>query len=338
MRKDKSNYCKRVPPIVMARPPVPREARPEDKPDPATQPPRVSAANESYVRLGGPRARAITILIWLHFALAIASPAYAGEAKPQRVMSLNLCADQLVLMLVAPSRIASVSFLSRASEKPLLTAEAAGVRVNYGTLEEVLAQKPDLVIAGIASTPTTREFLKRGAIPLVEVPVATNFDEIRKTTRLVGRAVGEEAKADALIRELDATLAELQSARLSRRIIVADWGGGGEVSGKGTLFDAILTAAGGVNLADSMRDQKFGSFDFEQLLALNPDIIAFGDGSTEKPGLRHEQIQHRIVQSVYRNRQITYPESLYACGLPQSAEAAKALRRAMLEIVQGSGR
>ncbi len=256
--------------------------------------------------------------------LAIASPAYAGEAKPQRVMSLNLCADQLVLMLVAPSRIASVSFLSRASEKPLLTAEAARVRVNYGTLEEVLAQKPDLVIAGIASTPTTREFLKRAAIPLVEVPVATNFDEIRKTTRLVGRAVGEEAKADALIRELDATLAELQSARLSRRIIVADWGGGGEVSGKGTLFDAILTAAGGVNLADSMRDQKFGSFDFEQLLALNPDIIAF--------------IQHRIVQSVYRNRQITYPESLYACGLPQSAEAAKALRRAMLEIVQGSGR
>ena len=36
MRKDKSNYCKRVPPIVMARPPGPREARPEDKSDPAT--------------------------------------------------------------------------------------------------------------------------------------------------------------------------------------------------------------------------------------------------------------------------------------------------------------
>jgi iron complex transport system substrate-binding protein len=253
-------------------------------------------------------------------------------------MSLNLCADQLVLMLVAPIRITSVSFLSRASEKPLLTAEAVGVRVNYGTLEEVLAQKPDLVIAGIASTPTTREFLRRAAIPLVEVPVATNFDEIRNTTRLVGRAVGEEAKAEALIAEMDATLVELRAVRPSRRIVVADWGGGGEVSGKGTLFDAILSAAGGVNLAASMRDRTFGSFDFEQLLALNPDIIAFGDGSTEKPGLRREQIQHRIVQRVYRNRQITYPESLYSCGLPQSAAAAKSLRRAMLEIVERSGR
>jgi len=274
----------------------------------------------------------------LVFALAVASAASAREVTAQRVMSLNLCADQLVLMLVAPSRIASVSFLSRASEKPLLTAEAAGVRVNYGTLEEALAQKPDLVIAGIASTPTTREFLKRAAIPLVEVPVATNFNEIRNTTRLIGRAVGEEAKAEALIGGMDATLAELEATRPSRRIVVADWGGGGEVSGKGTLFDAILTAAGGVNLADSMRDSRFGSFDFEQLLALNPDIIAFGDGSTEKPGLRREQIQHRIVQRVYRNRQITYPESLYSCGLPQSAEAAKALRRAMLEIVERPGR
>jgi iron complex transport system substrate-binding protein len=323
----------------MARPPGPAEGRPEDMLDiRATQPPRVRVANESYVRLGGPRARAMTILIGLHLALTIAGAAGAGEVKARRVMSLNLCADQLVLMLVPPSRITSVSFLSRASEKPLLTAEGAGVKINDGTLEEVLAQKPDLVIAGIASTPTTREFLKRAAIPLIEVPVATNFDEIRNTTRLVARAVGEEAKADALIAVMDATLVELRAARPSRRIVVADWGGGGEVSGKGTLFDTILSAAGGVNLADSMRDRKFGSFDFEQLLALNPDIIAFGDGSTEKPGLRREQIQHRIVQRVYRNRQITYPESLYSCGLPQSAEAAKSLRRAMLEIVERSGR
>jgi len=260
------------------------------------------------------------------------SPSNSAEAKLQRVMSLNLCADQLVLMLVPKERIASVSFLSRASEKPLITAESVGARINYGTLEEVLVEKPDIVIAGTASTPTTREFLKRANIPLIEVPVATNFDQIRTSTRLVGRAVGEEAKAESLLAAMDATLAELAATKPTRRIVVADWGGGGEVSGKGTLFDAILTAAGGINLADSMRDTRFGSFDFEQLLVLNPDIIAFGDGSTEKPGLRREQIQHRIVQRVYRDRQITYPESLYACGLPQSANAAKALRGAMLDI------
>src|SRR5262249_32491775 len=144
---------------------------------------------------------------WLRYmaaAIALvtapATIALSHAAEPQRVMSLNLCPDQLALMLLPPERIASVSFLSRASEKPLLTAEAAGVRINYGTLEEVLAQKPDLVLAGTASTPTTREFLKRSNIPLLEIPLATNFDEIRDTTRAVGRALGENAKAETLIR------------------------------------------------------------------------------------------------------------------------------------------
>jgi iron complex transport system substrate-binding protein len=236
-------------------------------------------------------------------------------------------------MMLPKERIASVSFLSRASERPLLTAEAAGVPVNFGTLEEVFAASPDLVIAGAASTPTTRAFLKQAHIPLAEIPIANSFEEIRATTRAVGRAVGEEDQAEALIAMMDATLAELAASAPSRRIVVAGWGGGGEVPGKGTLFDSILTVAGGINIAATMRDTRFGALDFEQLLALRPDIIAFGDATGEQPGLRREQIQHRIVQALYRDRQIVYPDALYGCGLPQAADAARDLRRAMLAIV-----
>jgi iron complex transport system substrate-binding protein len=275
----------------------------------------------------------ISRTVGLAAALVLAGAAAAAhESKPQHVMSLNLCTDQLLLMMVPSGRIASLSFLSRASEKPLFTAEAAGVPINYGTLEEVLAAKPDLVIAGTASTPTTRAFLKAAGIPLAEIPLANNFDEIRATTRAVGRAVGEDVKAEALIAKMDATLAELAATAPLRRIVVAGWGGGGEVPAKGTLFDTILTAAGGINIAATMRDTRFGVFDFEQLLALRPDIIAFGDVTSEQPGLRREQIQHRIVQKLYRDRQIAYPEALFSCGLPQAADAALNLRRAMLAI------
>ena len=62
-------------------------------------------------------------------------------------MSLNFCADQLLLQLVEPSRIVSLSFLSLTSGKPYISAESAHLPVNYGTLEEVLAAKPDLVLA-----------------------------------------------------------------------------------------------------------------------------------------------------------------------------------------------
>ena len=188
----------------------------------------------------------------------------------------------------------------RASERPLLTAEAAGVAINYGTLEEVFAASPDLVIAGTASTPTTRAFLKGAGIPLAEIPLANNFEEIRATTRAVGHAVGEEDKAETLIARMDATLSDLAATAPSRRIVVAGWGGGGEVPAKGTLFDSILTVAGGINIAATIRDRRFGALDFEQLLALRPDIIAFGDATSEQPGLRREQIQHRIAEAKSR--------------------------------------
>jgi len=257
--------------------------------------------------------------------------------KPRRVMSLNLCTDQLVLMLLAKERIASVSFLSRASERPLFSAEAAGVSINYGTLEEVLAGRPDLVIAGIASTPTTRAFLKASGIPLIEVPLANTFDEIRETTRQVARAVGEEKKAEALLNRMDATLSELGRTAPGRPIIVAGWGGGGEIPGRGTLFEAILTAAGGINVATRLNNTRFGVFDFEELLASRPDIVAFPDAAMGHPGLRREQIQNRLMQTLYRGRQIAYREALFGCGLPQSADAAKDLRRAMLAITEKAG-
>src|SRR4051812_37539041 len=141
------------------------------------------------------------------------------QAQPQHVMSLNLCADQLVLSLLPRERIASVSFLSRKSEHAFLTAEAARVPVNFGTAEEVLAEHPDLVIVGSASTPATRDLLKRVATPILEVPFADNFAAIRTITRTVGNALGESAKAEELIRGMDATLAELAAKRVDRPIL-----------------------------------------------------------------------------------------------------------------------
>lgn len=265
-------------------------------------------------------------------ALGICASANAAPAKPQRVMSLNLCADQLVLSLLPRERIASVSFLSRKSEHAYLTAEDAHVPVNFGTSEEVLAQHPDLVIVGIASTPATRDLLKRARIPLLEVPFADDFAAIRTTTRMVARALGEEDKAEALIRRMDATLAELAATTPGRRIAVAAWDASGDVPGTNTLFNVILTAAGAVNVAAAM-NVRFGSFDMEQLIAARPDILAYGDSLADAPGLRREALRHPLIQKLYANRQIAYPETPYNCGLPQSAESAKALRAAMLNAM-----
>ena len=200
-------------------------------------------------------------------ALGLAGATSAAPAKPQRVMSLNLCTDKLVLQLLPPERIASVTYLSRGQDTGWPAADVSRVAVNYGTSEEVLAQHPDLVIAGTTSTLATRALLRKVGIALLELPAAESFDDIRKLTRTIGHAVGEEKKTESLLRRMDATLAELRQTAPSRPITVVAWDGGGNVPGPATLFDAILTAAGAVNVATRLNQNtlygNYAGFDLE---------------------------------------------------------------------------
>ena len=264
--------------------------------------------------------------------------AQAQVAPPQRVMSLNMCTDQLLLDLLPPSQITSVTFLSHSSPNAALAAQAAQVGINYGTAEEVLAQNPDLIISGDASSPTTRAMLARTGYRLYEVASADNFDEIRQTTRELGIVLGEEKRAQELIVRMDATLNELMHSMPERQIRVVAWDGGGFVPGRGLLFNDILNVAGGINIAAADSNDYLVDFDLEELLRARPDLIAYASATLDAPALTTQLLQHPVVRRLYEDRQITYPDNLYICGSPQSADAAKDLRAAMLEAVAVMGR
>src|SRR5258705_12384696 len=196
------------------------------------------------------------ILIMLGWGLLgsvpLGSTPAAAAPGPQHVMSLSMCTDDLLLELLPPERIASVTYYSRDPSNSYQWPQAANVRVNFGTVEEVLAEKPDLVLAGTYTTPAARSLLKRLHWPLLEVPPAADFDEVRTVTRRVAHALQRDEIGEALIAKMDLTLRELASTQPPQNIRVAAWGEGGSIPGKGTMFDSILRAAGGVNIAASL--------------------------------------------------------------------------------------
>lgn len=273
--------------------------------------------------------------IWLIAQWATMLCAFAAAAQtPQHVMSLSMCTDALLLDLLPPSRIASITFLSRDPSNSLLWPQAAKVPINYGSAEEVLAERPDFVLAGTYTTSASRALIKKVGIPLLEVPAANDFAEIRTTTRSVAHALGEDALGETLIARMDETLRELAATKPERSIRVAAWNGGGSVPGRGTLFDAILTAAGGVNVASS-EGESDGSFDLEQLLEAHPDVLAYGSDTSSGPSLHREEALHPLLIKLYAGRRISYPSALYSCGVVESARAAAALRANMLKAMQG---
>jgi len=259
-------------------------------------------------------------------APAAGATSATAHGKPMRIMSLMLCNDLLLLMLVPPERIASITYLAHDAVAALMPGADRGVAVNYGTAEDVLLQRPDLILAGTYSAAMARKLAQRAGARVVEVPATNSFEDIRRVVRQVGAAVGEPERADILLAGMDAKLARLEAERAPHPLRVVAWSGGGSVPGRGTLTDAIISAAGGENIAAKLPDTRYGSFGLEELLAARPDAILQGETRWTGPSLRDSQTAHPLIERYWRGRVVGYPDAAYTCGLPQSADAALALR------------
>ena len=265
--------------------------------------------------------------IALGLALAAIGGAAAPASAPRRIMSLNLCTDLLVLQIAPRAKIASVSFLARDGARALFPGLADGVPVNHGAAEDVINVKPDLILDSGLGAPLTRTMAQRVGARVVEVKDANSFADIRDVVRQVGEAVGEPARAAALIARMDATLAALAAHPPRRRLRVVAWSGGSAVPGKGSLTDAIITAAGAVNIAAQPGTAE-SSFGVEELLVARPAALLFGGATLGQPSLLTDEGQHRAVRTLFAGRRIAYNDAAHTCGLPQSADSAASLRRA----------
>lgn len=256
------------------------------------------------------------------FLCALLMLAGAAVAQtPQRIVSLNLCTDQLLMALVPSERIASITWLSRTEGDPLLLPLAGRLHVNHGGAEEVLALRPDLVIAGRFTTSTTRSLLRRVGVPLLEVDAANDWEGIRRVTRSLAAAVGAAARAEELLLQMDADLARLQQGRPAVPMRAIGWSGAGDdVPGSDTLFNTIIQTAGAINLG--ARSSGPGSFDLEQVLRARPEVLLRGAAYASKPALRSEVARHPALRALPGLTTIEYPEAVYGCGVPRASRLA----------------
>ena len=252
-------------------------------------------------------------------------------------MSVNQCTDQLVLALLPPARIASVSWLARDRGGSVMADAAARVPVNHGLAEEVLAERPDLVVAGSFTTPALRAMMKRVGYPLLEVEEADSIDAIRRITRQVAAAVDERRRGEALIAAMDRRVVELaRDPGPSVRVVA--WDRSGFAAGRGSLYDAVLSAAGARNLARDAMATGGRRPDIEALLRMRPALLVQGSRGGDGASLGDDVSRHRLVRRLWEGRRVTVPQSWYACGTPMIGEAAARLRGRLRAIASDAGR
>lgn len=258
----------------------------------------------------------------------------AGSAlaeAPARVVSMNLCTDQLAMLVAAPGQLHSVSHLATDPTASAMAEEARAYAVNRGLAEEIYLMQPDLVIVGSFSARATVDMLRRLEIPVVVFEPAYGLDEVRDRLAQMGEVLGREERAAALIADYDRRLAALQDL-VADRPDAALYYANGYTSGDRTLAGQILIAAGFENAAVAAGFDAGGILPLEVLAMLAPEALIT---SRPYPGAsRSEEIlDHPVVRTLREGRANgVFTDRDWVCGTPfvlGAIEELGALRREM---------
>ena len=263
--------------------------------------------------------------------LLLAAGATAGgtelSAVPQRIVSLTVCTDQLLLDLVPRERIAALSYLAVDPTLSAKVEEARGLKGVHGMAEEVLALEPDLVIAQEYSTTASVGLLRRLGFRVVFVPLATDFDGLRRAIRIMAAAVGNEARGEAMIAAFDKRLAAAEPEGPERPRALA-YQVNSLSSGPGSLIDAAFSAAGFQNMARSRALGPGGRLPLEEVVADPPDLLVLANTPEEFRSTVGDNLRHPAFQALVASRRhMQLPMPMWLCATPEIAGAVEELAR-----------
>lgn len=195
-----------------------------------------------------------------------------SDTRPLRVVSMNLCTDQLAMLVAGKGQLYSVSALASDPRSSAMVDQAGSYETNHGLAEEIYLMQPDLVLAGKFSARATVDMLKRLGIPVAIFNAAYSLDDVRARLTQMGEVLGQQNRAAGLITDFDQRLANYRQDR-THSPRVALYYANGYTSGDKTLAGQILQAAGLTNIAAEAGFASGGLMPLEVLAMANPDTV-----------------------------------------------------------------
>ena len=207
--------------------------------------------------------------------------------KPERIVSLTLGTDEMLLSLVESGRIQALSGKIAEDEGiSNVAAEAKSFRKAENNIETIISLQPDLVFAASWMKKEQIQQLRDARIQVYLYGTATNLDEQKKVILEIARLVGEPAKGQAVVADMDKTLQrvadKVKGIQPENRLTVLDYNSFGSTKGKGTGFDDIAQRAGLINVAAQAGLTGYPKISKEKIVELNPDVIVLPSWSYDK--------------------------------------------------------
>lgn len=245
----------------------------------------------------------------------------------ERIVSMNLCTDQLLYLLEDAGHIRSVSFLGVDPDYSWLSKELAAFPVNNGQAEELIKYQPDLILAGSYSDKHAVQLLRELGYRVELINIPQDVSRMEDSIAHLGNLLGRKSEAEAII----ANMRQRRSAAMARvagkpRPLAVILAPDGYTHGRHSMNGDLLEMAGYRNLAAETGIEGSSNITLEHLLQAQPDFLIIEDASPNRNSLSQRLLQHNALQSgLPKTRQIHVHPNLWTCGGPSMIDALEIL-------------
>jgi iron complex transport system substrate-binding protein len=256
-------------------------------------------------------------------AVGLFAAGVAHAATPVRIASLNLTADEVLVEILPPARLVAVTaFADEQGTSNIIGRVPPEVpRFPKADLERLVALQPDLVVVSEYTDPDFLYLLERSGLRYHRMEGLRSLPGYRQAILDLGAAVGEEARARAIVSRYDTVLAALaERLRGSPRPRVLYWASG-MTAGPDTAIGALIESAGARNVGGELGVPGIAAVGAERAFVSDPDVVLLGVW----PGARAALLQHPLLSRLRAVREghiVEMPTPLLVTLSQHAAEAS----------------
>jgi len=251
-------------------------------------------------------------------AASLALAPAAAAPPPQRVASLNLCTDELLLLIADPRQIASVTHLAQnRAETPLWKLGRRFPR-NDGSLLSVAARRPDLIVTMGGGIRDRSGIARRMGIRLLDLPFPQSLDDIDRSIASVARALGREQRGT----QIRLRMKQLRESRPPTGLDAIWLSGGGQSLGAKGLGADWMRLAG-----LRQRPLQGERVSLEDLLVRPPEMLVRSDYRSGQASANARWLSHPLARRALERRSVRTDGRVWTCMGPLMVPEIERLRR-----------
>lgn len=253
------------------------------------------------------------------------------SSKPERIMTLGMGTDGIVLGLVPPEKMVSVNSLADdpCSSNIVDLAKKIKNKHRNPSAEYVMSLQPDVVFAYEWTKSEYIDTMRDLGIKVVVLKGPRTIGDVKRNITTVAAALQETQQGNRLIAAMDKELEALKiklkkhNYESNKRVLLLSLMQ--TYGGKGCLYDELCKEAGVINCLSDAGLHNGQALTKEMILKMQPDVIimpVYNDHNTFDINKHNEEFSRdpalRNVQAV-KNKQLYYPREGYIYNCSQDA-------------------